>query len=98
MRRARTPHELGFDRYDRRRLAHALQRATDLRLFRRLQAVLLVARGWAVSAVALLTGAKANAIYWVRLYLEMHRTESLGDAPRSGRPRTAPRITDARII
>jgi transposase len=99
MRRARTPHELGFDQYDRQRLARALQRATDLRLFRRLQAVLLVARGWAVSEVALITGAKPNAIYdWVQLYLETHRTESLGDAPRSGRPRTARHITDARII
>jgi transposase len=59
----------------------------------------LVARGRAVTEVALITGAKANAIYdWVRLYLEAHRTESLGDAPRSGRPRTARRITDARII
>jgi transposase len=99
MRRARTPHEIGFDRYDRRRLARALQRVTDLRLFRRLQAILLVARGWVVSEVALITGAKPDAIYaWVRLYLETHRPDSLRDAPRPGRPRAARRITDARII
>jgi transposase len=99
MRRARTPHELGFDQYDRQRLARALQRATDLRLFRRVQAVLLVARGWAVAEVARITAATPDAIYhWVRLYLQTHRPDSLGDAPRSGRPRTAGRITDARIV
>jgi transposase len=99
MRRARTPHELGFDHYDRRRLRRAFQRATDVRSFRRLQAVLLVARGLPIPEVARITGAKPNAIYdWVRLYLRTHQPSSLGDAPRSGRPRAAGRITDARIL
>ena len=99
MRRARTPHELGFDQYDRQRLARAFQRATNLRSFRRLQAVLLVARGLPIPEVAQITGAKPNAIYdWVRLYLRTHQPGSLCDAPRSGRPRTADRITDARIL
>src|SRR5262245_25731130 len=99
MRRTRTPHELGFDHYDRQRLARTLQRATDLRFFRRVQAVLLVARGWAVVEVARLTAATPDAIYhWVRLYLQTHRPDSLSDAPRSGRPHTAGCITDARIV
>jgi transposase len=99
MRRARTPHELGFDQYDRQRLARALQRAKDLRLFRRVQAVLLVARGWTVAEVARITAATPDAIYhWIRLYLKTHRPDSLGDAPRSGRPPTAGCITDARIV
>jgi transposase len=93
------PHELGFDQHDRMRLARALARATDLRLFRRLQAVLLVARGWLVAEVARITGAKPNAIYdWVRLYLRTHRPDSLRDTPRAGRPRAAGRSTDARIV
>lgn len=99
MRRARTPDELGFDQHDRRRLARALARATDLRFFRRLQAVLLVARGFPTPEVARITGTKPNAVYdWVRLYLRAHQPDDLRDAPRSGRPRAAGRITDARIV
>src|SRR6516165_7057172 len=99
MRRARTPDELGFDHYDRQLLARAFARATGLRSFRRLQAVLLVARGFALPEVVRITGAKANAIYdWLRLYLRTHDPDSLRGAPRSGRPRVARRITDARIV
>ena len=99
MRRARTPNELGFDQYDRRRLARALRQATDVRTYRRLQAVLLVARGHPGPAVAQITGAKPPAIYhWVQRYLQTHQPNRLGDAPRSGRPRAAPTITDARIV
>jgi transposase len=76
-----------------------LERATDLRLFRRLQAVLLVARGVAVAEVARVTAAKPDAIYdWVRLYLQTRQPDCLHDAPRSGRPHTATAITDARIV
>jgi transposase len=99
MRRARTPDELGFDHYDRQRLARALARATDLRFFRRLQAVLLVARGFPVPEAAQVTGAKPDAVYhWLRLYLRARTPDSLCDAPRSGRPRVAGRVTDARIV
>jgi transposase len=99
MRRARTPDELGFDHHDRQRLARALARAADLRSFRRLQAVLLVARGLPIPEVARITAAKSNAVYhWVRLYLRTHQPDSLCDAPRSGRPRAAGRLTDARIL
>src|SRR5262249_15208208 len=99
MRRARTPNELGFDHYDRQRLARALARATDLRSFRRFQAVLLVARGFPVPEVARITGAKPDAVYhWLRLYLRTHQPDSLRDAPRSGRPPVAGHLTDARIV
>jgi transposase len=99
MRRARTPDELGFNQHDRRRLARAFARATDLRSFRRLQAVLLVARGFAVTEAARITGAPADAVYrWLRRYLRTRDPDGLRDAPRSGRPRAADRITDARIV
>src|SRR5918999_4086941 len=99
MRRARTPDELGFDQHDRQRLARALARTTDLRLFRRLQAVLLVARGFLIPEAARITGAKPNAVYhWVRRSLRTHQPDGLRDAPRSGRPRAAGRITDARTV
>src|SRR5213080_2728223 len=99
MRRARTRNELGFDRYDRQRLARAFARATDLRLFRRLQAVLSVARGLPVPEAARVTGAEPDAVYrWLRLYLRTHAPDSLRDAPRSGRPPVGGRVTGARIV
>jgi transposase len=98
MRRARTPNERGIDHHDRQRLAGAWRRVTDVRTYRRVQAVLLVAGGHPVTEVAQLTGAKPAAIYdWVARYLRTHQPDSLADAPRSGRPRVATAITDARI-
>ena len=99
MRRARTSDEIDLDQHDRRRRARAFARVTDLRFFRRLQAVLLVARGLPLAEVARITGAKPNAVSdWVRLYLRTHHPDSLRDALRPGRPRAARRITDARIV
>jgi transposase len=99
MRRARTPDELGLDQYDRQRLARALALGTDLRFFRRVQAVLLVARGLPVPEVARITAATPDAVYhWLRLYLRARRPDCLRDAPRSGRPRAAGGISDARIV
>jgi transposase len=99
MRRARTPQELGFDYHDRRRLARALERTSEARVYRRVQAVLLVALGWAVAEAARITAARTWAVYdWVRRYLRGHQVASLEDAPRTGRPRAATRITDARVV
>lgn len=99
MRKPRTPQEFGFDQYDRRRLARALERASTVPIYRRLQAVLLVAQGFLVLAVAGITGAKPAAVYdWVQRYLRAHRPDDLAAAPRSGRPATASAITDARIL
>jgi transposase len=76
-----------------------LARATDVRYFRRVHAVLLRARGFSIPAAAQITGAKPNAVYrWLRLYLRTHQPASPCDAPRSGRPRVAGRITDARLV
>jgi transposase len=98
MRRARTTDELDLDQYDRQRLARAMARATELRFFRRLQAVLLVARGFPVAEAARITGARPGAVYhWLRLYLRARQPDSLRDTPRSGRPRVAGCISDARI-
>lgn len=98
MRRAKTPKDRGFDPYDIRRLTHALGRADDVRTYRRIQAVLLVARGGEVPEVVQTTGARPWAVYaWVRRYLRTHRSDSLQDAPRKGRPPAARGITDARI-
>jgi transposase len=99
MQRANRTAPDGFDPYDRRRLARALEDARDVRTYRRIQAVLLVARGWTVAQAAAITGARPWAVYaWVRRYRRSHRPDALGDAPRPGRPPTARHLTDARIV
>ncbi len=98
MRRAKNPTERGFDRYDKRRLTKALQGIEAVATYRRVQAVLLVAQGRTVAEAAEIVGAQAWAVYaWVRAYLQSHDPGCLQDAPRSGRPRTAPPITNKRI-
>ena len=99
MRIAKRPSELGFNQYDVSRLTKALQRATDARLFQRLQAVLWVAQGETISEVVELTGVSAQTVYnWLQRYLACHQVAALGDAPRSGRPVIAPQITATAIL
>src|SRR5215813_3791925 len=99
MRIAKSPSELGFNRYDEPRLAKALERATGKRIFQRLQAVLLVAQGLTADEVAVIENVSAQAVYsWVYRYLGQHQVASPHDLPRSGRPPTAKQITDARIL
>lgn len=98
MRRAKNPSERGFDRYDKRRLTNALHRIREARTYRRVQAVLLVAQGRSVEETAQIVGGQPWAVYaWVRIYLRMHDPGDLQDAPRSGRPRAAPVLTNQRI-
>ena len=99
MRRAKSPSERGFDRCDKRRLTRALQKATEVRTYRRVQAVLLVAQGRTVPEAAQITGAQPWSVYgWVRVYAHTHRPDSIRDASRSGRPQVATPITDARLV
>ena len=99
MRIAKSPAELGFNRYDAPRLKKALKRAADKRTFQRLQAVLLVAQGRSINEVASIVGVRVQTVYnWVNLYLATHHLSALDESPRSGRPLTAPRITAARIL
>jgi len=99
MRIAKRPSELGFNQYDVSRLTKALQRATDARLFQRVHAVLWVAQGETISEVAELTGVSGQTVYnWLQRSLACHQMTALVDAPRSGRPRTAPHITAPQIL
>ena len=98
MRRAKNLTERGFDPYDKHRLGRAIHDVRDVRTYRRIQAVLLVAQGRGVQDAAEIVGVKPWAVYaWIRTYLQAHDPDSLQDAPRSGRPRAAPAITDRRI-
>lgn len=98
MRIAKKAAELGFQWYDRRRLAKALKQVQDARTYRRLQAVLLVANGHDLKEVAQLSGTSLQTIYnWVKLFLQQHQPQSLFDSSRSGRPPAATAVTDERI-
>lgn len=99
MRRAKNPTERGFDPHDGRRLRRVLVEVREVRTYRRVQAVLLVAQGRTVPEAAAIVGVKPWAVYaWIRTYLQTHDSDSLQDAPRCGRPRAAPAITDRRIV
>ncbi len=99
MRKAKSPLERGFDRYDKRRLTCALHRVADARTYRRVQAVLLVAQGRTVAEAAQITGAQPWSIYaWVRAYVQTHRPDSVRDAPRPGRPRVAATLSAGRLV
>src|SRR5437867_4024872 len=99
MRIARSPAEFGFNRYDKSRLKRALKQAVDKRTFQRVQAVLLAAQGRPISEVAEISGVNVRTVYlWLECYLDQHQVAALTDAPRSGRPPTAKRITAARLL
>lgn len=98
MRKQVSPSALGFTHHDKRRLRKAMQAAQDKRYYQRLQSVLAIAEGMAANDVCNLTGSSLKSIYnHVNTYLSTHQTASLCDAPRSGRPLTAPTITDSKI-
>ena len=99
MRRPLSPSELGFTGHDRRRLRQALATAEDVRLFRRIQAVLLVADGSSVAEAAATAGLSARAGYHlVGQYLRTHSVAALHERARSGRPPAAAQITAAHIL
>jgi transposase len=63
------------------------------------QAVLWVAQGDPSSAVAELTGVSGQTVYtWLQRSLACHQVAALVDAPRSGRPVTAPQSTATQIL
>jgi len=99
MRRALSPAELGFSKRDHQRLAKALCTETDARALRRLQAVRLVAEGYALTTAAHLTGFSQRSLYrFVSRYLNAHQTTALADEKHTGRPALAPQVTPPRIL
>jgi transposase len=73
--------------WQRRRLQRQLRTARDARLYRRTLAVLDVARGEPVTAVACRLGVTPRAIYyWIDSYSHRHDPEALRDRDRPGRP------------
>ncbi|MBN9682582.1 helix-turn-helix domain-containing protein [Corallococcus sp. NCSPR001] len=98
MRPARSPAELGLTAHDRRKLERALRQARDARHFRRLLAIKLIAEGKSPGEAAHLAALSRPAVYcWLERYLAERTPSALVDAPRSGRPRKAPRLTSKRL-
>lgn len=83
-----------FSRADCRRLLRALAATPLARVYRRLEAVLLVAEGYPVSEAARrVRVARASVHRWVGMYLRTHDPAVLSDRPRRGRGRAAPALT-----
>jgi transposase len=84
--------------HDRRKLTDALTVAQTGRQARRLGAVLLVAEGYPVRQVTGMTGLSHQSIYTaLSRYGSRRDPQALRDHPRSGRPRTAARVTPGRL-
>jgi transposase len=91
----RDPRASEFTSQDRRRLRRALPQAQSVRLFRRLQAVLRVAEGASVAAVANGAAVDRSTVHrWVKRYQQGRRSERLADAPHPGRPRQADELEE----
>jgi transposase len=87
-----------FGRADRRRLSQALAQAHDVRLYRRLRAVTEIAEGEPVAVVAKRARVRRSTVYrWIERYLAEQVPSALADGRRSGRPRTAPVLTDKKL-
>jgi transposase len=95
----RAPSEpASFSGHDRRRLATALRRTADVRLFRRVQAVLRVAEGDPIRAVARSLRISCRSVQrWVEVYWCRRHPEDLLDARRSGRPRATDDLRQAAL-
>ena len=83
---------------DRRRLAAALRAARQARVYRRLEALLLVAEGLSVAEAAHRCRVDRSSVHrWLAQYRAEHEATALRDRPRSGRPRRHPRLTPQRL-
>lgn len=87
-----------FTSRDRHRLAQALTAAPLARVYRRLEAVLLVAEGSSMSEAARRVRVNRASVHrWVARYCATRTAAALADPPRPGRPPTAPQLT-ARLV
>lgn len=99
MRKANTPAAKEFTRHDRHRLGKALKSTEEATLYQRIQAVWLMAQGYAVSDISRSTGSPRRSIHrWQQRYLKADQVQDLPDKPRIGRPKAAPVLTAECIL
>src|ERR671938_1040408 len=83
---------------DRRRLAAALETAREARVYRRVEALLLVAEGQTVAETARRCHVDRSSVHrWLARYDAGRDATALADRPRSGRPRRSGRLTPRRL-
>jgi transposase len=83
---------------DRRRLLRALSSQPLARVYRRIEALLLIAEGHSVSEAARRVRSNRSSVHrWMARYLERHDPAALLDAPRAGRPEVAPELSAEQI-
>jgi transposase len=83
---------------DRQRLAAALNAAREARVYRRLEALLLVAEGRSVAEAARCCRVDRASVHrWLAQYLTRRNATTLADRPRSGRPRRGSTLTPQRL-
>jgi transposase len=99
MRKSLSAAERGFNAHDRQRLSKALRQTVEARVFRRIQAVLLIAEGRTFGETSHITGLTTQSVYnLVHRYLQSHQVESLYDLPHPGRPPEAPNLQVSQIL
>jgi transposase len=83
---------------DRKRLAAALETAREARVYRRVEALLLVAQGQTVAEAARRCHVDRSSVHrWLGQYSAGRDATALADRPRSGRPRQSSRLTPRRL-
>jgi transposase len=83
---------------DRKRLAAALETAREARVYRRVEALLLVVEGQTVAEAARRCHVDRSSVHrWLGQYGAGRDATALVDRPRSGRPRQSSRLTPRRL-
>src|SRR5215207_4508381 len=83
---------------DRKRLAAALETAREARVYRRVEALLLVVEGQTVAEAARCCHVDRSSVHrWLGQYGAGRDATALVDRPRSGRPRQSSRLTPRRL-
>ena len=83
---------------DRRRLAAGLETAREARVYRRVEALLLVAEGQSVAEAARRCHVDRSSVHrWLGQYGARRDVTVLADRPRRGRPRQSSQLTPRRL-
>ena len=98
MRKHARYHGVRLSGADRKRLAAALEAAREARVYRRVEALLLVAEGQSVAEAARRCHVDRSSVHrWLGQYGARRDATALADRPRSGRPRRSGRLTPRRL-
>jgi transposase len=91
-----TMRKLKLTASQRRKIRTRLRQTHDVRLYRRLLAVLEFDRGTSVSAIAELLGVSCQSVYnWLTRFQQTGDACELSDAPRPGRPSRTGEVMEA---